>query len=60
MKSQTRIFLIFLVIILCAGSDQLTKGIVRSGLPKTTSLTLMNGMLSLDYVENRGGVFAFE
>ena len=60
MKNQKRIFLAFLIIILCAASDQLTKNIVRSELPRTTSITLAKGMVTLDYVENRGGVFAFE
>jgi lipoprotein signal peptidase len=60
MKSQKRIFLVFFIIILCIGADQLTKQIVRSDLPRTKRLTLVKGMLSLDYVENKGGVFAFE
>lgn len=60
MKSQKRIFLIFFIIILCIGVDQLTKEIVRSDLPRTKPLTLVKGMLSLDYAENKGGVFALE
>ncbi len=60
MKSQERIFLIFFIVILCIGADRLTKEIVRSDLPRTQPLTLVKGMLSLDYVENKGGVFAFE
>jgi lipoprotein signal peptidase len=60
MKSQKRIFLVFFIIILCIGADQLTKQIVRSDLPRTKRLTLVKGMLSLDYVENKGGVFALE
>ena len=60
MKSQKRIFLIFFVIILCIGADRLTKEIVRSDLPRTKPLTLVAGILSLDYVENKGGVFALE
>jgi lipoprotein signal peptidase len=60
MKSQKRIFLIFCIVILCIGADRLTKEIVRSDLPRTKPLTLVKGMLSLDYVENKGGVFAFE
>jgi len=60
MKSQKRIFLIFFIIILCIGVDQLTKEIVRSDLPRTKPLTLVEGILSLDYVENKGGVFALE
>ena len=60
MKSQKRIFLIFLIIILCIGADRLTKDIVRSDLQRTKPLTLVKGMLSLDYVENKGGVFALE
>ena len=55
-----RIFLIFFFIILCIGADRLTKEIVGSDLPRTKPLTLVKGMLSLDYVENKGGVFAFE
>jgi lipoprotein signal peptidase len=60
MKSQKRIFFIFCIVILCIGADRITKEIVRSDLPRTKPLTLVKGMLSLDYVENRGGVFAFE
>ncbi|HIJ68443.1 MAG TPA: hypothetical protein HPP81_11305 [Deltaproteobacteria bacterium] len=60
MKNQKRIFLIFFIIILCIGADRLTKEIVRSDLPRTKPLTLVQGMLSLDYVENKGGVFALE
>jgi len=60
MKSKKRILLIFLVILLCTASDQLTKKMVRSSLSRTTPLTLINGMVSLDYAENKGGVFAFE
>jgi lipoprotein signal peptidase len=60
MKNQMRIFLIFFFIILCIGADRLTKEIVRSDLPRTKPLTLVQGMLSLDYVENKGGVFALE
>ena len=60
MKSQKRIFLIFFIIILCIGADRLTKEIVRSDLPRTKPLTLVKGMLTLDYVENKGGVFALE
>lgn len=55
-----RIFLILFIIILCIGADRLTKEIVRSDLPRTKPLTLVQGMLSLDYVENKGGVFALE
>ncbi len=60
MKKKKRIFLIFFIIILCIGADRLTKQIVRSDLPGTKPLTLVKGMLTLDYVENKGGVFAFE
>jgi lipoprotein signal peptidase len=60
MKNQKRIFLIFFIIILSIGADRLTKEIVRSDLPRTKPLTLVQGMLSLDYVENKGGVFALE
>ena len=60
MKSQKRIFLVFFIIILCIGADQLTKQIVRSDLPRTKRLTFVKEMLSLDYVENKGGVFALE
>ena len=60
MKTQTRIFLIVLIMVFCIGSDQLTKQIIRSDLPRTKPLTLVKGMLSLDYVENKGGVFALE
>ena len=60
MKSRNRILLAVLIMVLCVGADQLTKEIIRSNLPKTKPLTLVNGMLSLDYVENKGGVFALE
>ena len=60
MKSQNRIFLIVFIIVLCVGTDQLTKEIIRSNLPRAKPLTLVKGMLSLDYVENKGGVFALE
>jgi len=60
MKSKNKIFLIVLTIILCVGADQFTKEIIRSNLPRTKPLTLVQGMLSLDYVENKGGVFALE
>jgi lipoprotein signal peptidase len=60
MKSRTRIFLVVLIMVLCIGSDQLTKEIIRSTLPRTKPITLVKGMLSLDYVENKGGVFALE
>jgi lipoprotein signal peptidase len=60
MKSRNRILLIVLTIVLCVGADQLTKQIIRSDLPRAKPLTLVKGMLSLDYVENKGGVFAFE
>jgi signal peptidase II len=60
MKSQKRIFLIFFMIILSIGADRLTKEIVRSDLPGTKPLTLLKGMLTLDYVENKGGVFTLE
>lgn len=60
MRTQKRSFLIFFIIILCFGVDQLTKEIVRSDLPRTKPLTLVKGMLSLDYVENKGAVFALE
>jgi len=60
MKSKNRILLIVLMIAICVGADQLTKEIIRSNLPRTKSLTLVKGMLSFDYVENKGGVFALE
>ncbi len=60
MESRKKIFLILLTIMLCVGCDQITKEIVKSHLPRTKPLTLVKGMLSLDYVENKGGVFAFE
>jgi lipoprotein signal peptidase len=60
MKSYKRIFLIFFIIVLCLGADRLTKEIVRSDLPRTKPLILVKGMLSLEYVENKGGVFALE
>lgn len=60
MKKRKRIVLILFILILCIASDQITKKIVRSDLPRTKPLTLVSGMLSLDYVDNKGGVFAFE
>ena len=60
MESRTRIFLIVVIMVLCIGSDQLTKEIIRSNLPRTKPTKLVSGMLNLDYVENKGGVFALE
>jgi len=60
MKSQKKILLVLFTIILCIGSDQITKEIVRSHLPGTKPLTLVRGMLRLDYIENKGAVFALE
>jgi len=60
MKSKKRILLVLFTIILCIGTDQITKEIVRSHLPRTKPLTLVEGMLRLDYIENKGAVFAFE
>ena len=52
--------MVYLIILLCIGADQLTKLIVRSDLPKTTPTVLVRGVLKLDYADNRGGVFTFE
>lgn len=60
MKSAQRTLFVFLVILVCIGADQLTKRIVRSDLPRTRPVVLINGVLKLDYTDNRGGVFAFE
>jgi lipoprotein signal peptidase len=60
MKARKNIFLILFTIILCVGCDQITKDIVKSHLPGTKRWTFAGGMLSLDYVENKGGVFALE
>ena len=60
MKSSKKILLILFTIILCTGIDQFTKQIVKSHLPRTKLLTLAGGMLTLNYSENKGGVFALE
>jgi len=60
METRTRIFLIVVIMVLCIGSDQITKEIIRSNLPRAKPIKLVNGILSLDYVENKGGVFALE
>jgi lipoprotein signal peptidase len=60
MKTRKKVFLILFTILLCVGCDQITKEMVKSHLPRTRPLTLVKGMLSLDYVENKGGVFALE
>ncbi len=60
MKGRKKFFFILFTIIVCIVSDQITKEIIKSQLPRTKPLTLARGMLSLDYVENKGGVFAME
>ncbi len=60
MKNPKKILLIFSILLLCIVSDQITKNIVRSDLPRTKPLILVNGILSLNYVDNKGGVFASE
>ncbi len=59
MINQKRIFLVLFTLILCIGSDQVTKEIIRLHLSRTKPLVLMTG-ISLDYVENKGAVFSFE
>ncbi len=60
MNNRKKIILVLFTIIFCIGSDQITKEIVRSHLPGTKPLTLFKGMLRLDYLENKGAVFALE
>lgn len=55
-----KILFILFTIVLCIGCDQITKDMVKAHLPRTRPLVLMKGVLSLDYVENKGGVFALE
>jgi signal peptidase II len=59
-KSHRRIILVLFTLILCIGSDQITKEIAGSHLPGMKPLALVRGMLRLDYVENKGAVFAPE
>ena len=52
--------LVLLTISLCVGSDQFTKELARSHLPKTKTLSFAGDALRLDYAENRGGILSFE
>lgn len=60
MESRKRIFVVFFSIFLCIACDQLTKETARPDQSATKSIGVVKGILSLDYVVNKGGVFAFE
>jgi len=60
MTRRNRIILVLLTILLCVSSDQITKEIARSHLPKTKTFSLAADTLRLDYVENRGAILSFE
>ncbi len=60
MAHTKRIFLVVFILILSIASDQITKEIARSHLPRTKVYSVAGGMLKLDYTENKGAVFSFE
>jgi signal peptidase II len=60
MTRWKRTILVLLTIFLCVISDQITKEIARSHLPKTKTLSFAGDTLRLDYVENRGAILSFE
>ncbi len=60
MEKGKRAFLVLLTLVVCIMSDQLSKDLVKSHLPRKKPLVIAGGMLKLDYSENKGAVFSFE
>jgi len=54
MKTRHKILLILAIVCACVGCDQATKFIAKQKLAQSPPITLMNGMVILDYAENQG------
>lgn len=57
---RKRIILALFTILLCVGSDQITKGIAANHLPRGRQLSFAGDIIQLNYSENEGAVFSFE
>ncbi|MHC1744765.1 MAG: signal peptidase II [Syntrophobacteraceae bacterium] len=60
MKKRRRILLVLFTILLCMASDQYTKVLARSHLPKNKAISFAKDTFRFDYLENKGGVLSFE
>ncbi len=60
MRPAKRILLAVFIILLSVGCDQMTKAGAAAYLPKSSEIQLADGIVTLHYHENEGGVFFFE
>lgn len=54
MITGSRIGIIALVVFLCTGCDQITKGIAQRTLPDREPISLLNDVIRIEYLENHG------
>jgi len=54
MKKYHKIILVIIILCFCIGCDQVSKKIAKVVVPRTHSLSYVNGFFRLHYVENRG------
>jgi signal peptidase II len=58
MKILTRLGIVILVLVLCTGCDQLTKMIAQRKLAAAAPISLLGGVVRIQYAENPGGMLS--
>jgi signal peptidase II len=54
MKPSFRFSIVFLIMILCTGCDQVTKSVAQRSLSSGPSLSLLGDVIRFEYLENTG------
>ena len=58
MKIFTRLGIVILVLVLCTGCDQMTKKFAQDSLASAAPISLLRGIVRLEYAENPGGMLS--
>ncbi len=56
MTKLHRLGLVFLILISCTGCDQMTKNIARESLASSAPISILNGLVRVEYTENPGAI----
>jgi signal peptidase II len=57
-KIFTRLGIVILVLVLCTGCDQVTKKIAQNTLASAAPISLLGGVVRIQYAENSGGMLS--
>ena len=57
-KIFTRLGIVILVLVLCTGCDQVTKKIAQNTLASAAPISLLRGVVRIQYAENSGGMLS--